>query len=500
MNRSSEVLAETAHKLGVNTKREPADGVVITGTAAYTPLGNKGNTFQGMLDGQSGIVEVNARNFAAHVAAPVQEFNPSDHFGRKVLRGISFPTAMAATLARQASEMAGILDDQKMLREAFDNGVPLDKHRVGGSIGSGIGPAPYILRIDQQLYKGTEALRARLSEAKSEEERAQIEGEIGEIVKENSERVGPLWGLEMFPEEVNSVPAGMLGYQGWGSCEAAACATGLSNAVESARRVKEGISVIDLGGGIEAILTDPEKIHIAEVGIASFAAMRGPLSTGYPEKIGTPSESSRPFDKDRDGFVLGEGGAVIVFERNDLARLREAKILAEVVGYSKSLDGSDPRQTDLDVSNVARTILEACCNLHTGEFEIPDVIFAHATSTKDGDIAEAKALHLAFGDLLEEIPITANKSNIGHLAGGAGSVNLTMAIEALQRQEIPHILNLKNPRLDVKNLETQDDPVIEHVLFVRDNPLKGKFNTALVLGYGFGGNNAAMLIRKPQEA
>ncbi len=501
MNKSAEYLEARAETLGAHLHKEPSSGVSITGYAALTPLGDTQETFEGMLNGQSGVVEFDANNFAVNVAAPVKHFDPLEHFDRRALRGVSYVTAMADVLTQRAALDAGLIQStNEMLGDELPSGQKQDRHKIGSSIGSGIGPTPNILRIYQQLYKDVEGLESKLRQTINPEERSELEGEIKAKIRKNSERVGPLWGLEMFPEEVNSDPSMKLGYSGPGISDTAACATGLSNAVESVRKIKEGESEKDFGGGVEAILTDPNNIHIGDIGIASFAALRLVLSTEYfnilKKTITSPEESSRPYDRNRDGFVLGEGGAVVLFERSDLAAARGANVHAEVVGYSKSLDGKG--QTDLDVDNVARTILEACENRWTYEIEVPDVIFAHATATKSGDRAEAKALYKAFGKLLQDIPITANKSNIGHLAGGAGSVNLAMAIEALRQQQIPHILNLVNPRLNLENPEEEDDEEINHVVFVRNEPLKGNFQKALILGYGFGGNNAAMLIRRPK--
>ncbi|PJC28726.1 hypothetical protein CO053_03075, partial [Candidatus Shapirobacteria bacterium CG_4_9_14_0_2_um_filter_40_11] len=227
-----------------------------------------------------------------------------------------------------------------------------------------------------------------------------------------------------------------------------------------------------VAGGLEDILS-----AYPEASIGMFAAMRSVLSTRNDE----PEKASRPFDKDRDGFVLGAGGGAVVIEALDHALERGAPILAEILGFNKSMDGSDP--TNLNKKIVAGTILKALYNQRTKEFYEVDSIFAHATSTNQGDQAEAELLKMIFGDSLKNIPIAAIKSNMGHLAGGAGAVNVIAAINALNSGKIPPILNLENPSQEFEGL-----------FFVRGKPLEKDIKTALVLAYGFGGHNAVMLL------
>jgi len=177
------------------------------------------------------------------------------------------------------------------------------------------------------------------------------------------------------------------------------------------------------------------------------------------------------------------------------AERRGAKIIAEVAGYSKSMDGYD--HTNLHVQNVARTTVESLQHPYKKEFQKPDAIFAHATSTQSGDRAEAQVFYTVFEDLLNSMPITAIKSNLGHLVGGAGAVNLITAIQSIEQGVVPHILNLENPRLNLEDLTVPDDPIIDHFDFVRDQPRQMNIDSALVVAYWFGGHNASMLVRKP---
>ena len=177
-----------------------------------------------------------------------------------------------------------------------------------------------------------------------------------------------------------------LGFSGWGGSSVEACATGLSNIVEAISKIREGYIKVAVAGGFE----NPLDAY-PETGIGMFAGMRTVLSKRNDE----PEKASRPFDKDRDGFVLGAGGGVVVIEELNHALKRGARILAEVYGFNKSMDGYDPTSLDPDV--VASTILGALYNEKKQEFYDVDTIFAHATSTKDGDTTEAKVLRMRFG-------------------------------------------------------------------------------------------------------
>ncbi len=445
MGRNPEFF-ERSQKLGVELENRPAERLVITGMAALTSLGNTQQTLEGFNTGKSGTKEFDVKNFAVRIAAPV-EFNPEAHFSRKEMRGRSPLNAMAIVIAREAMENAGLLGEDGKLRKDI-----VDRKQMGSWVASAFGSAHLIIGVHNQIHEKDEA------------------GNENPLV--NSSRISPRKGLEIFPEELNGQVAIDLGISGWGGSSVEACATGLSNIVEAARIVKGGQAKIAIAGGLEDILS-----AYPEVSIGMFAAMRSVLSTRNNE----PEKASRPFDKDRDGFVLGAGGGVVIIEALDHALKRKAPILAEVLGFNKSMDGFDP--TNLYKEVVAGTILKALYNEKTKEFYEVDSIFAHATSTNQGDLAEAELLKMVFGDNLRNIPIAAIKSNIGHLAGGAGAVNVIAAINALRSGKIPHILNLENP-----------GPEFEGLNLVRGKPLEKDINTALVLAYGFGGHNAVMLL------
>jgi len=436
---------ERSKELGVELENRPAERLVITGMAALTPLGNTEQTLEGLNSGKSGVKEFDVKNFAVSIAAPV-EFNPEAHFSKKEMKGRSPLNAMAVAIAREAMKNAGLLGEDGKLQK------DIDRRQAASWMASAFGSVHHIIDVYNQIHKKDEA--------------------GNENPRLNSGRISPRKGLEIFPEELNGQVAIDLGVSGWGGSSVEACATGLSNIIEAARIIKGGQAKVAVAGGLEDILS-----AYPEASIGMFAAMRSVLSTRNDE----PEKASRPFDKDRDGFVLGAGGGAVVIEALDHALERGAPILAEILGFNKSMDGSDP--TNLNKKIVAGTILKALYNQRTKEFYEVDSIFAHATSTNQGDQAEAELLKMIFGDSLKNIPIAAIKSNMGHLAGGAGAVNVIAAINALNSGKIPPILNLENPSQEFEGL-----------FFVRGKPLEKDIKTALVLAYGFGGHNAVMLL------
>lgn len=439
---------ERASDLGVELERRPAERIVITGFAQRTPLGNTEETQQGLMEGKSGVRKFPIDNAFVNIGAPV-EFRPEEHFDKRELRGISPLNAMGIVVSREAAHNAKALDNRGKLKSDIGK-------KAAVWIGSGFGSSQLIIDVYRQVHKTDE------------------KGNEDQVV--NSRYIPATKGLEIFPEELNSRITIDLGASGgWGGSSVEACATGLSNIVEAIRIIKEGRAKFAIAGGFENPL-----VGYPETGIGMFAAMRSVLSTRNDE----PEKASRPFDKDRNGFVLGAGGGVVIVEELEAALKRGAPILAEVLGFKKSMDGFNPTNLDRDV--VASTILGALYNEKRKEFYDVDAIFAHATSTEAGDIAEAEVLRSVFGDeYLRKIPITAIKSNMGHLAGGAGAVNAIAAINALNCGRIPPIVNLENP-----------DPAVSDLSLVRGKPLERDINTTLVLAYGFGGNNAVLLLGK----
>lgn len=442
-------LLERAQTLGVNLVTKPAERIVITGLAQITSLGRTEETHEGLLKGRSGVRKFpEGQNAFVEIASPV-DFDPSKYFDRKQMRSLSPLNAMAIVLAQEAARNAHLSNAGGELHKG------IKRTEVGSYVGSGIGSVQHLIDIWRTVHK--------IGDNQTEDPRV------------NSRYIAATKGLETFPEELNAGVTRALGISGWGCSSVEACATGLSNQVDAAERIRAGIIKAAVAGGFD----DPLEGY-PEVGLGIFAGMRIVLSTRNDD----PERASRPFDKDRDGFVVGAGGGVVIMEEYEHANLRNAPLLAEVLGFAKSMDGGHS-QTDLDSTNVARTILQALWDERRQQFYSIDAIFAHATSTKVGDLAEAEALRKVFGEELKDIPITAIKSNIGHLFGGAGVVNTIAAVNALNEGKISPILNLDNP-----------DPEVAGLNFVRGKPLEKPIQTALVLAYGFGGHNAVMILGK----
>lgn len=431
------IMLERAMARGLELERKPAERIVVTGYWQLTPLGNTEETFQGLLEGKSGIRKFDVSNDRTKIAGLI-EFDPNNYFFKKEQYPMARVTAMAIVGAREASKMAGVLDDEtKHLLPSINS------NRVSMCIASGIGPSHNLIDIADTIRD------------------------------KGSRRISPYAGLKSFPEQPNAQAAIALKASGWPISSVEACATGLSAIIEASRLIKEGYADIAIAIGLEEILAEHK-----EVGIGSFASMKA-LSTRNDE----PEKASRPFDKQRDGFVESSGIGAVVVESEEHARKRGAKIYAEVLGFEKSIDGYDITESDPD--RIADTIFQTLYNKQTENFYQVDAIFAHATSTSIGDELEIEAFRRVFAEDLPNIPIAAIKSNLGHLMGGAGAVNAIVAIQSLNAGKVPHILNLENP--DEKFLD---------LFFVRNKPLEKEINTALVTAYGFGGHNAVILLGK----
>lgn len=447
-------LSETITELGVLSEDKPCDTVVVTGYAELTPLGNTSETEASEIVGKTGIKKLDVKNFRSNIAGTIN-FKPQDHFSEKELRGMSQIGAIGVYLAREAGRMASVLDDMGRLKKELD---PL---RTGCTVASGIGASTKMVDIYEKIHWKTNPESGKMEPT---------DPKIG------SSLLSPFIGLQLFPEELGGDIEAMLGLSGWSINSAEACATGLSSVVDAYQLIKTGKNDIVFAGGVEDTLTERP-----ELSIGVFAAMRGPLSSRNDE----PDKASRPFDRDRDGFVLAAGGGVLVLEKLESALSRKVPIYAVVLGAEKGSDGYNP--TNLNIERVAKLILKTIRLPGVKTLAYPiDAIFAHATATKSGDAAEITTLRKVFGDAhLRKIPITAIKSMHGHLAGGAGAVNAISAIRAIEKGFIPPIANLENVDEPFKDLN-----------LVRGSALKGEFKTALVLAYGFHGKDAGLLLGK----
>jgi 3-oxoacyl-[acyl-carrier-protein] synthase II len=261
------------------------------------------------------------------------------------------------------------------------------------------------------------------------------------------------------------------GLKGPNLCHVGACASSAHSIGEAARIVERGDADVMLAGGTEAAIT--------EIGIAAFASMRA-LSTRNEDA----TAASRPFDRDRDGFVMGEGAAVLVLEGEDHARARGARVLAEVLGYAVTADAAHIAQPTEDAEGAQRCMRLALADAGLEAADI-DYLNAHATSTPAGDRSEARAIRAVFGAHAERLAVSSTKGMTGHLLGGAGAVEALFCIKAIETGTIPPTVNLD--RLD-------PECALDHVANKARTALT---RVALSNSFGFGGTNAALVLRAP---
>ncbi len=409
--------------------------IVITGIGAVSPLGNTAaETWEGMKSGRSGIrtiESINVEGYPATIAGEVRGFDPTPYFKSdpKTIRRCDRFEQLAMGAAVMAIEDAG-LDPEKV-----------DKNRVGVMIGSGIG--------------GLE-----------------IHGDNCEtLIKSGYRRVSPF----CIPYMITNMASGMVsmeyGFGGPNMSISTACATANHSIGEAWRIMKFGDADVMICGGAEA--------SIMPIGIAGFANMRA-LSTRNDD----PAAASRPYDVDRDGFVMAEGAGVIVLETLEHAQARGARILAELVGYGLSADAyhlTSPMPEGEGASRCMEMALE-----HAGlKPEDVDYINTHGTSTPLGDICETKAIKRTFGDYAKNgLVVSSTKSMTGHLLGAAGAIELLACVYAIQDNFVPPTINVVN-----------QDPECD--LDVCPNVGRSmKVDVALSNSFGFGGHNASLIVKR----
>lgn len=454
-------FVKEAEGWGVVFEPKPTDWVAVTGFAQRTPLGDTAQTWAGRLSGQSGVrtLESVFGRSSVRIGAPLPpDYDPyallmkgvQGQDGRMVFgdkkAGLSAIAAMNIHLAREALRMAGLLSDNGIvLREG------VNPYRMGHWAASGISSTQNLILIQEAVANGEGFGRGYEDVA-----------------------------MKVFPENERGRMAMHIGYFGESGGTSEACATGLSNIVQAVKAVKSGDLDYAVAGGSEYGLNE-----FPDMTIAAFIAVHA-----LTEYQGDPTKASRPFEKNRRGFVAGSGGAFLVLERLDLAMRRGANILALIHGVGKSMDGrrSDGkfRPTESDPEKVAVAMAKALYDKSVGALAIPDFIVAHATSTPPGDLNEALAYQRVFREKLREVVVTAPKSSYGHLLGGAGSVAAVEAVQILNEGQIGPILNYEEP-----------DPEIDMLNLVTGNPATGRFRLGLVLASGFHGHNVALALAKP---
>ncbi len=410
--------------------------VVVTGMGVISPLGSTvDELWERALNGESGITALTAiepGDYPCKVAGQVHDFEPNEWMDRKDARRMARFSQFAIAAGRQAIADAG-LDLEA-----------IDRHRAGALLGTGNGSLPH---ADQ-------AMRT--------------------ILSRGGHRLDPLYMAKMLPNMAAGNLTIQLGLRGYTNTVTTACAAATQAIGDATEVIRRGHADVMLAGGTEA--------GISELGLAGFCAMRA-LTTSYNDR---PGESSRPFDRDRDGFAPSEGAGVLVLEELEHARERGAEPLAEVAGYGVTADATFLVAPPEDGGGAARAIQLAIEDAGITPGEV-DYISAHATATEVGDIAETRAIRSVFREDADRIPVTAFKSQIGHLLGAAGGVEAVAAVQTLRTSTIAPTINLENP-----------DPECD-LDYVPLQPRGADVRTLAKNSFGFGGQNAVLILRRFED-
>ena len=408
--------------------------VVVTGMGAITPIGNDVESFwQALKDKTLGIGPItyfDTADFKCKLAAEVKDFDAKAYMEPKTARRMEPFSQFAVAAAKQALDQSGI----DMEKE--------DPFRVGVSVGSGIGSLQAMERSEKKL------------------------------LEKGPSRVEPL----LVPLMICNMAAGNVAIQFGlkGKCinVVTACATGTHSIGEAFRAIQYGEADVMVAGGTEASITP--------IGIAGFTSLTALNTTDDPKR------ASIPFDKDRNGFVMGEGAGVVVLESLEHAKARGANILAEVVGYGATCDAYHITSPAEDGSGAAKAMEFAMKDAEIMPEQV-DYINAHGTSTHHNDLFETKAIRLALGDQAEKVKINSTKSMIGHLLGAAGGVEFITCVKSIQDGYVHATLGLEEPGEGCDLDYTQGDGVEMNVNYAISNSL------------GFGGHNASLIVKKFTE-
>jgi len=410
--------------------------VVVTGIGILCPVGrNASSTWEALIAGKSGIDYItlfDPEPFATKFAGEVKGFNPTDYVNRKQARHMDRFVQLAVAASSQAVKQAGIQI------------TPGNQDNIGVIIGSGFGG---LLTLSEQIR----ILRER-----------------------GPDRISPFLVPMLLADMASAQVSIVLGAKGPNLGTTSACSSG-SDAIGTAYEIiRRGDAQAMLAGGSEAAVTP--------IGIAAFNALRV-LSTRNSQ----PQLASRPFDAERDGFVLSEGAAVLMLEDLSFAQRRGASILAEITGYGVSSDAYHVTQPTEDGEGAVRAMQMALNKAGLATTEI-DYINAHGTSTPLNDKMETKAIKTVFGDTAYHIPISSTKSMMGHLLGGAGAVEAAICVMVIQHGIIPPTINLTHP-----------DPECD-LDYVPNIARQARVTTALSNSFGFGGHNSVLVWRQYGEA
>ena len=408
---------------------------MISGLGAVTPLGGDvESTWEGLLAGRSGageITQFDSSRFNVHFACEVKDYEPTEYIDRKQARRMDRFAHLIVAAARQAEK---------------DSGLEIDAEaaRIGAAIATGIGG----LKAFQDCHS--------------------------ELLERGPDRVNPFSIPEIIPNMGAAWVSMQLGTKGPLTSQCTACAA-------SNMAIGDGLDAIRLGRA-DVMLCGGTEAPVTEVGIAGFSAMRA-----LSRRNDDPEAASRPFDAGRDGFVMGEAGAVVVLEELEHAKARGAKIYAELLGYGVSSDAQHITEPDPSGVNPARAMTMAFGDASVNVDEI-DYINAHGTSTPLGDAAETRVIKLALGeDNARKTPVSSTKGATGHCLGAAGAVEAIFSILAVNRGALPPTINYDEP-----------DPTCD-LDYIPNEAREADVRTAVSNSFGFGGHNATIVVRRFED-
>jgi 3-oxoacyl-[acyl-carrier-protein] synthase II len=407
---------------------------VVTGMGAVTPIGNSTEEFwENLKNGVNGIdfiTKFDTKDFKVKIAGEVKNFDPELYVPKKEVKRNDMYSLFAIAAAQQAYDMSGLKEGE------------IDHDRFGTIVGSGIGG---LFTMNEQVMK---------------------------IVDKGPSKVSPLF----VPMTISNMAAGNISirFKTYGISEnvVSACATGTNSIGEAYLKITDGYQDIMFAGGAEA--------SISPIGVAGFTNLTALSRNPDPKK------ACRPFDKDRDGFVMGDGAGVLILEELEHAKKRGAKIYAEIVGYGSTSDAYHITSPCPDGSGAAKAMTMAMNTAGITPDEV-DYINAHGTSTKANDSGETAAIKLAMGDYAKKVAISSTKSMTGHLLGAAGAIEAIACIKAVECDFVPPTINYETP---------DEECDLDYVPNV-GRSMKVKY--ALSNSLGFGGHNAVFCFKKWED-
>jgi 3-oxoacyl-[acyl-carrier-protein] synthase II len=408
--------------------------VVVTGLGLISPVGNSVEAgWRNLLAGRSGIANItkfDASAFACRFAGEVKGFNVEDYFPAKEARHMDAFIHYGLAASIQAVKDAGLATNDQLGEE--------EAQRIGCLVGSGIGGLPLI-----------------------EDTKAELE-------KRGPRRITPFFVPASIINMISGHVSIMFGFQGPNLAIVTACTTGLHSIGMAGRLIEHGDADVMIAGGAEAT--------VSPLGIGGFAAARA-LSTRNDD----PATASRPWDKDRDGFVLGEGAGVLVLEEYEHAKRRGAKVYAELVGFGMGADAFHMTAPNVDGPKRSMAAALRSAGLNSDQVQY---LNAHGTSTPLGDVNETNAIRLAFGDHANKLVVSSTKSMTGHLLGGAGGIESVFTVLALRDQVAPPTINIFN-----------QDPECD-LDYCANTAREMKMDHAVKNNFGFGGTNGTLVFKR----